>query len=66
VRQTIKIKEAPAQGRTIYEYAPESNAARDYESVVRRLMDGPAAVRPLYDDVDDATDDAEEARTGTG
>jgi chromosome partitioning protein len=66
VRQTIKIKEAPAQGRTIYEYAPESNAARDYESVVRRLMEGPAAVRPLSDDVDDATDDADEARTGTG
>src|SRR6202035_2680339 len=33
VRVTIKIKEAPAQSRTIFEYAPESNAARDYQRV---------------------------------
>jgi chromosome partitioning protein len=61
VRQTIKIKEAPAQGRTIYEYAPESNAARDYERVVRRLIDGPAAARPdATDGFDEGSDDADE------
>jgi chromosome partitioning protein len=42
VRVTIKIKEAPAQSRTIFEYAPDSNAARDYQRVVDRLIDGAA------------------------
>jgi chromosome partitioning protein len=41
VRQTTKVKEAPAQGKTIYEYAPESNAAEDYQKVVDRIIDGP-------------------------
>jgi chromosome partitioning protein len=44
VRSTIKIKEAPAQGRTIFEYAGDSNAAEDYRRVVRRYIDGPLAV----------------------
>lgn len=43
VRQTTKVKEAPAQGKTIYEYAPESNAADDYQRVVDRIIDGPQA-----------------------
>ncbi len=38
VRLAIKVKEAPAQGRTLLEYAPGSNAARDYEVVVDRLI----------------------------
>jgi len=45
IRATIKMKEAPAQGRTIYEYAPESNAAEDYRRVVDHLIDGPSAAR---------------------
>ncbi len=45
VRATIKIKEAPAQSRTVFEYAPDSNAAEDYQRVVDRLVDGPAAAR---------------------
>jgi chromosome partitioning protein len=45
VRATIKIKEAPAQGRTIYEYAPESNAADDYRRIVDMMVDGPSARR---------------------
>ena len=40
VRVTIKLKEAPAQSRTIFEYAPDSNAASDYQRVVDRLVDG--------------------------
>ena len=43
IRSTIKIKEAPAQGKTIFEYAGDSNAAADYRRVVRRFIDGPAA-----------------------
>jgi chromosome partitioning protein len=42
VRSTIKIKEAPAQGRTIFEYAPDSNAAEDYQRVVDIIVDGKA------------------------
>ena len=45
VRVTIKIKEAPAQSRTIFEYAPDSNSARDYQRVVDRLIDGAAPSR---------------------
>jgi len=43
VRQTTKIKEAPAQGKTIFEYAPDSNAAEDYQRVVDRIIDGALA-----------------------
>jgi chromosome partitioning protein len=57
IRATTKIKEAPAQGKTIFEYAPDSHAASDYQRVVERLVTGRCA------DVDvDA--DADEAMTG--
>ena len=44
IRSTIKIKEAPAQGKTIFEYAPDSHAAEDYRRVVQRIIEGPVAV----------------------
>lgn len=40
VRATSKIKEAPAQQKTIFEWAGDSNAARDYEVVVDALIHG--------------------------
>jgi chromosome partitioning protein len=40
IRQATRLKEAPAQGKTIFEFAPESNAAQDYARVVDILMDG--------------------------
>jgi chromosome partitioning protein len=43
IRATMKIKEAPAQGRTIFEYAGSSNAATDYWRVVDTLIDGHGA-----------------------
>jgi chromosome partitioning protein len=43
IRQATRLKEAPAQGKTIFEYAPESNAAEDYARVVDILMRGAAA-----------------------
>jgi chromosome partitioning protein len=43
IRATTKIKEAPAQGKTIFEYANDSNAADDYRRVVDLIIDGPAA-----------------------
>jgi chromosome partitioning protein len=39
VRVAIKVKEAPAQGKTLFEYAPSSSAACDYLGVVDRLLD---------------------------
>ncbi|MDP9035598.1 MAG: ParA family protein [Myxococcota bacterium] len=41
IRQATRIKEAPAQGKSIFEFAPESNAAEDYGRVVDLLVDGP-------------------------
>jgi chromosome partitioning protein len=60
IRSTTRIKEAPAQGKTIFEWAPDSNAASDYQRVVDRLITGHCAAGA---DVDvDAEGD--EAMTG--
>ncbi len=43
IRMATKIKEAPAQGKTIFEHAPDSTAAQDYARVAARLLgDTPA------------------------
>jgi chromosome partitioning protein len=61
IRSTIKIKEAPAQGRTIYEYAPDSHAAVDYQRVVDRIVTGRSAEM-----ADDADLEGEDTRAMTG
>jgi chromosome partitioning protein len=38
IRQAIKIKEAPAQGQTLFEYAPGSAPAEDYGHVVDCIL----------------------------
>jgi chromosome partitioning protein len=38
IRAAMKVKEAPSQGQTIFEYAPGSNAAEDYLRVVDRVL----------------------------
>jgi chromosome partitioning protein len=43
IRATMKIKEAPAQGKTIFEYAGNTNAATDYRRVVEALVSGHAS-----------------------
>lgn len=43
VRSAIRVKEAPSQGQTLFEYAPDSNAAADYQLVVNRLISGAIA-----------------------
>ena len=40
IRQAIKVKEAPSEGRTIFEYAPGSAPAEDYRTVVDRIVRG--------------------------
>jgi chromosome partitioning protein len=42
IRAATRIKEAPAQGKTIFEFAPDSNAAQDYRRIVDVLVDGVA------------------------
>lgn len=38
VRSAIRVKEAPSQGQTLFEYAADSNAVRDYQQVVDQLL----------------------------
>ena len=65
VRATTKIKEAPAQGKTIFEYAPDSNAAEDYLRVVDRLITGHVASGADLGE-DAGADDGEDNRAMTG
>jgi chromosome partitioning protein len=48
VRQNTRLAEAPANRKTIFEYAPESHGARDYQRVVDWLS-GETAATPLHD-----------------
>jgi chromosome partitioning protein len=41
VRASMKMKEAPAQGQTIFEHAPESHAAEDYAALVDTFVREP-------------------------
>jgi chromosome partitioning protein len=41
IRFTSRVKEAPSQGKTLFEYAPTSTAADDYSKVVERLLGEP-------------------------
>ena len=43
IRATAKLKEAPAHHKTIFEWASDSNAARDYDRVVERIWGTPEA-----------------------
>ena len=58
IRAATKLKEAPAQGKTVFEYAPESNAAEDYQRIVDFLVDGPSALaQPIRSHADDLATD---------
>lgn len=46
IRSAIKVKEAPAHGQTIFEYASGSTAADDYRAVVEQLIEEHEAQRP--------------------
>ncbi|MBX3213071.1 MAG: ParA family protein [Labilithrix sp.] len=66
IRSTTRIKEAPAQGKTIFEHAPESHAALDYQRVVERLVTGRCADADVDAAAAAAKDesDGDEAMTG--
>jgi chromosome partitioning protein len=40
IRQTTRVKEAPASAKTIFEHAPGSSAATDYGRIVELLAEG--------------------------
>jgi chromosome partitioning protein len=56
IRNTTRIKEAPAQGKTIFEHAPDSNAAKDYLRAVERIITGRGVEAEV--DVDGELDEA--------
>ena len=38
IRNNVKLAEAPSFGRTIFEHAPDSNGARDYEAFADEFL----------------------------
>jgi len=49
IRATMKVKEAPSVGQTIFEYAPGSHASDDYLGVVERVIGRPTPRRGDFD-----------------
>jgi chromosome partitioning protein len=43
VRLQTRVKEAPAQHKSLLEYAPGSGAAEDYLKTVERMLEGSSA-----------------------
>ncbi len=41
IRYNVRLSEAPAFGKTIFEYAPGCNGAQDYRELVRKIADDP-------------------------
>lgn len=39
IRNNVKLAEAPSFGRTIFEHAPDSNGARDYDALAAELLE---------------------------
>jgi chromosome partitioning protein len=42
IRYNVRLSEAPGYGQTIFEYAPESAGAQDYDALVERIRHGDA------------------------
>lgn len=40
IRYNVRVSEAPGHGQTIFEYAPRSTGAQDYQRLVERIEDG--------------------------
>jgi chromosome partitioning protein len=40
IRYNVRLSEAPGYGQTIFEYAPESPGAQDYQALVERILYG--------------------------
>lgn len=46
IRNNVKLAEAPSFGRTIFEHAPDSNGARDYEALGNEFLQMIGAAAP--------------------
>ena len=42
IRYNVRLSEAPAYGKNIYEYAPGCNGAQDYRELVRKVANDPS------------------------
>ena len=40
IRRNIRLAEAPSFGQSIFQYAPDSNGAEDYEQLAREVAGG--------------------------
>lgn len=40
IRECVAVREAQAQQKDIFEYAPKSNAANDYNSLIEEILEG--------------------------
>ena len=55
IRRNIRLAEAPSFGQSIFQYAPDSNGARDYRQLAREIQAGSTAGR-TPDDTEAETD----------
>lgn len=46
VRNNVRLAEAPSHGKSIFEYAPDSNGAADYRALVREVLGLPQEDQP--------------------
>jgi chromosome partitioning protein len=49
IRNNVKLAEAPSFGRTIFEHAPDSNGARDYEAFAEEFLAMIGMASPVRD-----------------
>lgn len=58
IRRNIKLAEAPSYGQSIFDYAGDSNGARDYEVLACEIHDpaGQSLVRPVGAELIDASE----------
>ena len=55
IRRNIRLAEAPSFGQSIFQYAPDSNGARDYRQLAQEIRTGSTDV-PTADDTAAETD----------
>ncbi len=62
IRQNVKLAESPSFGRTVLEYAPESNGAEDYRSLAAEYL-GEIIVTETDDQVEESAHESAEEMT---
>jgi len=63
IRRNIKLAESPSHGQAIFDYAPDSNGARDYARLALEIHD-PAALRVAEAVKAELSSKADQQRTG--